>query len=169
MTVYTATRTCTCVRRSSLRSCYSQPLFSYVPPCTIANTCARCLHTATAMRQWLHGGRSFRVALFSINVWAHTWCASTVRPIKANYLKILIITIRLLYRDPMPLLSKSMVFLILQHYALLPLVRDAAQLFLTAVMKRTELYVTVSEKRGQSSQKINFQLAVPTNSMKSAL
>ena len=92
------------------------------------------------------------MALFSINVWAHTRRVPTARPIKANYLKI--ITITPLYRDPMPLLSKSMVFLILQHYALLPLVRDAAQLFLTAVMKRTELYVTVSEKRGQSSQKL---------------
>ena len=90
------------VRRSSLRSCYSQPLLSYVPPCVIANTCERCLHTATTTRQRPHGGRSFRVALFSINAWAYMRRAPTARPIKANYLKI--VTIRPLYRDPMPLM-----------------------------------------------------------------
>ena len=95
MTVYAATRMY--VRRSSLRSCYSQSLLSSVPPCTIADTCEWCLHTATATRQWLHGGRRFRVAL---NAWAHTRRALTARPIKANYLKI--VTIRPLYRDPMP-------------------------------------------------------------------
>ena len=36
------------VRRSSLRSCYSQPLLSYVPPCAIADVCERRLHTANS-------------------------------------------------------------------------------------------------------------------------
>ena len=33
----------------------------------------------------------------------------------------------------------------------------------------TDAYVTVSEKRGHSAQKMNLQLAVPTDSMKSTL
>ena len=107
------------VRRSSLRSCYSQPLLSYVPPCAIADTCERCLHTATVMRQRPHGGRSFRVALFSINAWAHTqrapifsiivWAhtqrAPTARPIKANYLKIVTIRPLIIYKDPVSVTS----------------------------------------------------------------
>ena len=91
---------CMYVRRSLLRSCYSQPLLSYVPPRAITDTCERCLHTATATRQRPHGGQSFRVAL---NAWAHTWRAPTARPIKAHYLNI--VTIRPLYTYPMPLMS----------------------------------------------------------------
>ena len=107
MTVYTATRTY--IRGSLLHLCYSQPFLSYVPPCAIADTCERCLHMTTATRQRPHGGRSIRVALFSINAWAHTQHAPTARPIKANYLKI--VTIRPLYRDPMPFRMLSFVVL----------------------------------------------------------
>ena len=77
--------------------CYSQPLLSYVAPLP---TCERCLHTGTATRQRPHGGRSFRVAHFSINAWMHTQRAPAARPIHVNYLKI--VTIRPLYHDLMP-------------------------------------------------------------------
>ena len=40
------------------------------------------------------------------------------------------------FQDVIQLISKSMVFLILQHHALLLLLRDVAQLLLTAVIKR---------------------------------
>ena len=78
------------VTRSSLRSCYSQSLLSYVPPCAIADTCelASCSYDAKQP----HRGRSYRVAL---NAWAHS-------PHTANHPKIVII--RALYRDPMPLI-----------------------------------------------------------------
>ena len=70
------------VHTSSLHSCYSQPLLSYIPPRAIADTCKRCLHTGTAMRQRPFGEWSFRVAVF---VWAHTQCVPAAQPIKANY------------------------------------------------------------------------------------
>ena len=89
MTVYTATRTY--VGRSSLRSCYSQPLLLYVPRCGIADTCERCLHTATVTRQRPHGGGASEWHSFQ----SMRGCTRGVRPIKANYLKI--VTIRTLH------------------------------------------------------------------------
>ena len=109
------------VRRSSLRSCYSQSLLSYVPPCAIADTCELASSSDDAKRP--HRGRSYRVALLSINgvgaltvratlfnqAWAHSrrallnaWAHS---PRAANHPKI--VTIRALYRDPMPLMMKT--------------------------------------------------------------
>ena len=77
MTMYTAARTCTYVRRSSLRSCYSESLLSYVPPCTIADTCERCLHmgTATRLNGRMGGGVSeWHSSIYTcvhVYVWAH--------------------------------------------------------------------------------------------------
>ena len=89
---------CTSVRRSSLRSSYSQPLLSYVSPCAIADTGKQYLHTGTAMRKWPHGGAELQSGtLFTECVGTHVACAGYA----ANYLKIL--TIGSLYRDPMPL------------------------------------------------------------------
>ena len=108
MTVYTATRTY--VRRSSLRSCYSRPLLSYMPQCAIADMCGRCLHMATANEATATWGAELQSG--TLFAWAHTQRAPTAWPIKANYLKI--VTIRPLYRDPMPLRNIS-------HTAMWPL------------------------------------------------
>ena len=65
--------------RTSLRQCSA-----------IADTCERCLHTATAygaMAAW-GAEQSGTQCVGAHAAWAHTRRAPTARPIKANYLKI---------------------------------------------------------------------------------
>ena len=98
MTVYAATYMY--VSRSSLCSCYSRPLRSYIPPCTIVDTCVRYLHGYCYEAKRSHREQSFRVALFN-PMCGHTHMRTVAFSIKANYLKM--VTVRTLYRDSMPL------------------------------------------------------------------
>ena len=102
MTVYAATHMY--VTRSSLCSCHSRPLRSYIPPCTIVDTCKRCLHGYCYKAIRPQGGQSYSVwHSLQSEVWAHSRARTVAFSMKAKYLKI-----RTLYRDSMPLT--------IQHY-----------------------------------------------------